>query len=169
MIQTIVSDFSRVLLFPIDPEYRGGLNALHAKLSASGEYNVWEHFRLNQELLALYAELGRGMPIYLFSSEYIQEDPMIWSALDGIFRDTFSAARLDLKKDDPAAYASIAASVGVEPRSVLYIDDQQMHVDAAARVGMATIRFMSNGQAMRDIRHCLESVGGGDWGGALRH
>ncbi len=73
MIKAVVTDFSRVLLFPIDDSYIGGLNALNNKLLAENpQYSFWEYFRVNKELLDYYRELNSQVPVFVFTTETIQ-------------------------------------------------------------------------------------------------
>ena len=156
MIKAFVSDFSRVLLSPKDDHYIGGLNALHKKLSASGDYDFWSYFRLNQDLLIFYKTLGERLDVYIFTSELIQEHPVLQPELVGVFRDIFSAIRLGLKKIDPQAYFVIAKKVGLPPEEILYIDDKQENLEAAKEAGMAVILFESNSQAKEAITQALK-------------
>ena len=52
MIKAILSDFARVILFPKDENYKSRLDILEKKLKRNlGNYNVFDYFRLNQEIL----------------------------------------------------------------------------------------------------------------------
>lgn len=158
MIKAVISDFSRVLLSPIDAGYAGGLNALQRELTAKGSYNFWEHFRLNQDLLAFYRDLRAQIGVYMFTSEYIQEHPELQPHLDGVFQRVFSGARLGLKKTDIASYTEIARSIGLLPQQILYVDDNEANCDAARSAGMVVVRFESNDQAIERIREALRSA-----------
>jgi len=107
MIKALVSDFSRVLLSPVDDNYTGGLNDLHKELSARGTYDFWAYFRVNQDLLTFFQTIGEQVDVYMFTTEYIQEHPDLQPKLAGIFKNIFSGAHLDLKKSDPHAYKTI--------------------------------------------------------------
>ncbi|MDP2630892.1 MAG: HAD-IA family hydrolase [Candidatus Uhrbacteria bacterium] len=152
MIKAVVTDFSQVILLPIDSSYTGGLNALHKKLSECGDYDFWSHFQLNKELLSFYAILSKAIDVYVFTAEYIQEHPALEADLKGVFKAVFSGARLGLLKTDPEAYAILATTIGRLPEEILYIDDRQENIDAARQAGMEGIRFESNGQAICDLR-----------------
>lgn len=157
MIKAFVSDFSRVLLSPKDDNYTEGLNALHKKLSAGGDYNFWSHFRLNQDLIAFYKTIGEHMNIYMFTTEYIQEHTALEPELAGVFKKVFSGARLGLKKDSPNTYRVIAEKIGLKPDEVLYIDDKQENLNAAKEAGMVVLHYESNAQAMKDITDTLKN------------
>ena len=152
MIKAFLSDFSRVLLSPKDDTYSEGLNALHKKLSAGGAYDFWAYFKLNQDLLGYYKNLGERIPVYMFTTEHIQEHPSLQPELAGVFRQTFSGARLGLDKTEPQSYSFIAKEIGFQPEEILYIDDKQANLDAAHKAGMAVIHFENNNQAMEDIQ-----------------
>ena len=157
MIKAIVSDFSRTLLSPTDETYTGGLNALHESLKDRADYDIWEHYLLNQDLLAFYKTIGSRVDVYMFTTKYIQEWPPLKEKLDGVFKEVFSGARLDLKKDDPQSYKVIAQKVGLEPNEILYIDDKQANLDAAKEAGMVIIRFESEQQAIKDIEKTMKN------------
>ncbi len=158
MIKALVSDFSRVLLLPIDAKHVGGLNALHKKLSAQGNYDFWTNFRLNDALLAFYKTLSARIDIYIFTAEYIQEYPALEPKLKGVFKNIFSAARLGVKKDDPQAYKAITTKIGLKPKEILYMDDSQTNCNAAKQAGMAVIHYQSNDQAKNEISEIIVST-----------
>lgn len=157
MIKAFVSDFSRVLLSPKDDSYTEGLNALHKKLSAGGDYDFWSYFRLNQDLLAFYKTIGEHIDVYMFTTEYIQEHPALQSELSSVFKKVFSGARLGLKKVDAQSYRFIAKEVGLNPKEILYIDDKQANLDAAKEAGMVVVRYESNAQATKDLTDALKN------------
>lgn len=157
MIKALVTDFSRVLIFPADDAYVGGLNALQKELTAKGSYMFWDYFRLNQDLFTFYKELRAQIGVYMFMSEHIQEHPALRSHRDGVFQRVFSGARLGLKKTDIASYTEIARSIGLPPGQILYVDDSEANCGAARSAGMIVVRFESNSQAMEAIRRALQT------------
>ena len=157
MIKAFVSDFSRVLLLPQDDSYTEGLNALHKKLSAGGDYDFWSYFRLNQDLLDFYKTIAKHIDMYMFTTEYIQEHPALQSKLSGIFKKVFSGARVGLKKIEVQSYYSIAKEIGLKPEEILYIDDKQANLDAAKEAGMVVIRYEANDQTKKDITKALKN------------
>lgn len=148
MIKAILSDFSRVLLLPFDESYGGGLNALHKELLTGGDYDFWQHFKINEELLALYQEYQRRIEVAILTEGYIQEYPPVKERLAGIFNHVFSAADLGLKKDDPQIYTLVVEKLGITPDQIIYIDDKQKNIDAASRIGMNVHLFRANKEAI---------------------
>ncbi len=120
MIKSVVTDFSKVLLFAKDPNYSGGLNALNNKLlSEDPNYSFGDYFTLNDELLEYYSRLNSKVPVYVFTSETIQDHPAIKTKIKNAFSGVMSAKKLHLSKSDSDAYQSIADQVHCLPGEVL--------------------------------------------------
>ncbi len=145
MIEVVVSDLSRVLLLPKDPNYRGSLNSLNNKLLANNtDYDFWEYFKLNQELLDYYKILGQRMPVFIFTSETIQEHPSLKPILEATFSGIFSAQTLGTDKTQPTAYKQVINQINCEPGNVIYVDDTAENIVAAAQIGLKTVLYASS-------------------------
>lgn len=155
MIKALISDFSRVLLFPVDSDYAGGLNKLHRKISKKSNYNFWLYFRLNRELLEYYQSLKGDVLLYVFTSEHIQNDPAVRPELKRVFHKVFSATRLGLKKTDPRSYTLIATKLGMKPKEIIYVDDKSANIDAAKEAGMKTALYTGNASLKQTITDIL--------------
>src|SRR3989344_4961344 len=93
MIKTIISDFSRVIFFAKDNSYQGSLNGLYQRSFKKENYNIFDYFKINTELLDFYASLKNSCSIYIFTSELIQEDPQFEPYLQPVFNGIYSAAK----------------------------------------------------------------------------
>lgn len=151
MIKAIISDLSRVLLFPVDEKYNGKLNALHKKLLQSGDYDFWKYFKINEELLEFYQKISLKIDFYMFTSGTIQEYPPLKEKLDPIFKTVFSATRLGVKKDDPEAYRKLADIIQVEVNEILVVDDDQKIIECIKKTGMITFQYENNEDLIRYI------------------
>lgn len=152
MIKYIISDFSKVLLFPKDENYSGKLNDLHKKNLESGDYNFWEQFELDQKLFDYYKELSNNYDLFIFTSEYIQDYPPVRKILDTLFRKIFIALEMDVKKDDPLAYQKLSELLDCSPEEVIYIDDSKTNVDAANEAGMKAILHKTTDQTITEVK-----------------
>jgi putative hydrolase of the HAD superfamily len=56
-----------------------------------------------------------------------------------------------MMKPDPRFYAIVCERLGVAPEQTLFLDDRQMCVDGARRVGMTAVRYVDNAQAMAEL------------------
>lgn len=141
MIKAIVSDFSRVLLFPKDKNYLDSLNALHKELFQKPGYNALDHFELNVELLNFYKSLKDKTPIYIFTSDSIQDTIEFQPYLQPVFKDILSAKKMNTDKKSSAAYELVATHLNLNPDEILYIDDSAENILAAKIAGLNTLLY----------------------------
>lgn len=155
-IKAIVSDFSRVILFPKDTTYGGSLNELHQKLSKNLGYNILDYFYLNQELLDFYKSFQDDMGVYVFTSENIQEDPNLTSYLEPAITYMYSAREMGVNKQEVEAYVKMAGNLGYKPEEVLYIDDSAENIKIVANAGMKVIQYTGNQDLFSKIEKELQ-------------
>jgi FMN phosphatase YigB (HAD superfamily) len=144
MIKALMTDFSRVLLFPKDKSYSGSLNGLHRDLSSQANYKLLDSFELNTELLEYYKSLAAKLELYVFTSESIQDSPELQPFIKSVFKETFSAMKMEVDKKDENAYKKLVATVNLDPAEIVYIDDSEVNVEAAKKAGLQTILFKDN-------------------------
>lgn len=143
MMKAVITDFSRVLLFPKDDSFHSGLNALNNQLlDANPDYDFWRYFKINNELLNYYKSLD--IPVYIFTSETIQDHPAVKILIKGTFKDVFSAKKLGLNKKEASSYKHLAKLLGHKPSEIIYIDDNHDNFTAAKKAGCKAILFKSN-------------------------
>ncbi|MBP7966974.1 HAD-IA family hydrolase [Candidatus Woesebacteria bacterium] len=155
MITTIISDFSRVLLFPTDKTYTGSLNDLHKKLTKeNGEtYDFFKYFTVNEELFAALKNLSGQYPVYIFTTDTIQERPEIRNMLDIVVSDIFVANNHNIKKNEEEAYHFIASRLQKLPQTFIYIDDVEQNTQAAVKAGMKAIHYQDNKQLFIELQN----------------
>lgn len=143
MYTTILSDFSRVIIKPKDRNYTGGLNPVHRNLTEKlgQNYNPFEYFELNENLLNFYSSLKEEYSVNLFTTDIIQNHPSIRPRLESIFENIFAANDYGLNKKDPTAYSFIADKLGKRPKEIIYIDDQGENVTASQEAGMMALHY----------------------------
>lgn len=144
MIKALVTDFSRVLLFPKNKSYSGSLNSLHRDLSTQPNYKLLDTFELNLELLEYYKSLAERFDLYVFTSEGIQDSPELQPFTKPVFKEIFSAMNMGVDKKDKNAYRALCAALGLESPEIIYIDDSKTNIDAAKEAGLQTILFKDN-------------------------
>lgn len=145
MITTILSDFSRVILFPKDKKYKGTLNGLNKELeNRKITYDFFDYFEFNEDILNLYKQLKNKYSINMFTTGTVQNAKEVKQKLDNIFDSIFSAEEYGLKKDNPDSYIFIANKLGKSVNQILYIDDQLKNIKAAKYAGMATLFYLYN-------------------------
>ncbi|HLD19576.1 MAG TPA: HAD-IA family hydrolase [Candidatus Nanoarchaeia archaeon] len=151
MITTLVFDFSRVILFPKDENYKGKLNPLHKRLSQAAGYNLLDHFELNEPILRYVQEFKGKYGLYIFTSGSIQNAPEIRPRLEEIFDGIYSSEELGVSKKDPNGYLHFAKTIGINPGEMIFIDDTSINVEAARRAGIESICYVSLDQLKTDL------------------
>lgn len=99
-------------------------------------------FDVDPDMLALLDELARHTPLAMLSNAPLdlaaKVDDAPWA---GLFRHRFFSARLGLTKPDRRIFAQVCDLLGVRPAEVLFVDDREVNVAAAAELGMRAVRF----------------------------
>jgi putative hydrolase of the HAD superfamily len=60
-----------------------------------------------------------------------------------------------IEKPDPRIYALTCERLGVQPEEVVFLDDTEANVAAAAAYSMHAILFTDTAQAIADVQACL--------------
>jgi putative hydrolase of the HAD superfamily len=122
---------------------------------------IWfEALHANDEMLALMRELReRGYRMAILTNN-VREWEELWRSklpVDEIFELVVDSAWVGLRKPDPAIYRLTIERLddGLDPRECLFVDDNELNVEAARELGMPAVRFVSNEQAIPEIRELL--------------
>ena len=144
----MVFDFGRVLIFPKDLGYFGGLNDLHKILSESPNYKLTDHFEFNSELLEFLKQQKtlKGIEFYLYTKGTIVEDPACHEFLSGFFKQVYFANKIKFEKNDPQSYKFLSDNISFDPSEIIYVDDDRENTAAAEEAGLLTITFRNNMQ-----------------------
>ncbi len=116
------------------------------------------HLHPNDAMLAYLRELrGRGLRLAILTNNVREWMPR-WRAMvpvDELFELVVDSAFVGLRKPDPAIYRLTCERLGVAPQSCLFVDDFEVNCAAATALGMAAVRFVSNEQAIAEMRAAL--------------
>lgn len=117
-----------------------------SKLLSGGALNILREIAASDKcMLGALNNEARATNDYRFSKFGLRE----------YFRVAFSSCYLGLRKPDPAIYRRALDILGGPPERVLFIDDRQQNVDAAAAAGIKTIRF----QGEQELRNEFLELG----------
>ena len=104
------------------------------------------------ELMRTLREHGHRMAIL---TNNVREWEPLWRSklpVDEIFPVIVDSAWVGMRKPDPAIYHLTLERLGVAPEASLFIDDNELNVEAARELGMRAVHFRSNEQAIPEIR-----------------
>lgn len=106
------------------------------------------------ETVALLRRLKKkGYPLYCLSNmhfasiEHLEQNETFWD----VFRGRVISCRLNLCKPEPGIYEHLLRAFGLQARDTIFIDDVQKNLDAAAKLGIRTIRFEGAAQCEREL------------------
>jgi putative hydrolase of the HAD superfamily len=102
----------------------------------------------------LYRLKRKGHPLYCLSNmhfasiEYLEQTHTFWD----VFQGRVISCRLQLCKPEAGIYEHLLQTYALEPGKTLFIDDVQKNLDAAAKLGIRTLRFENAAQCERELR-----------------
>lgn len=151
-IKYIVTDFSKVLLFPKDKNYHGSLNGLYKEIREKEDFSFFDYFEINQELLDFLKTLIEKYELSIFTSNIIQNDKALKPILEPIFKNIISANEdIGISKKEKESYMALAKKVSANLEEILYIDDSKKNIKAASEAGLKTIQYKNNEELIKKL------------------
>jgi putative hydrolase of the HAD superfamily len=102
----------------------------------------------------LYRLKRKGYPLYCLSNmhfasiDYLESAHTFWDVFDG----RVISCRLKLCKPETEIYEHLLQMYALTPEETLFIDDVEKNLDAAAELGIGTLRFENPAQCERELR-----------------
>ena len=115
-------------------------------------FTAGQQFR--PEMSVLVHDLAvKGVRLALLTNN-VKEARSWWTG--GVFPlDAFSvvldSSEVGLRKPDPKVFLAVAYEMGCAPEHLVFFDDTEINVVAAARVGMQAVRFIDAEQCRREL------------------
>jgi len=151
-MKLIIWDFSRTLLFPKAADYIGGLNKLYDKNKVLG-FN--ELFSINRELLDFIKSLKGKVKSVIFTSGNVQKVPGIAKQLKGLFVGIENVESVGYEKTNGKSYEALCEQYKVKPKDVLFIDDQEININAARRAGLEVFQYTDNKTIIEKVKEWI--------------
>jgi FMN phosphatase YigB (HAD superfamily) len=152
MINTLLFDFSRVLLFAKDKSYKDDLNPLNTKLLAeNSNYDFMSYFELNMELLDFIETITDKFELHIFTSGLIQNNMAVKPILQRIFKSVVSAEEVGVSKKNVDGYKDVLKIINKQPNEVLFIDDSKTNIETAQVAGLEVFQFENNSELIKHI------------------
>jgi putative hydrolase of the HAD superfamily len=85
--------------------------------------------------------------MHIASIDYLEQHCTFWD----VFAGKVISCRVNLCKPEPAIYAHLLDTHGLEPRNTVFIDDVQVNLDAARQFGIRTIQFLNASQCDQEL------------------
>lgn len=149
MIKALITDVSKVILFTRDEKYTGSLNALYKERLKSPNFNFFDTFLVNTELLNFYKSLS--IEVDILTSDIIQDAPELKPYWENVITNIFSATKMGTHKSRPEAYTLVLEKLYLKPDEVIYVDDNEENIKAANTVGLQAILYKKVDKAIEEI------------------
>ena len=145
------------------------LRAIEAELGGdvhlgSFRETYFAHLHPNEPMISYMRELrGRGLRMAILTNNVRELEPH-WRAklpeLDEIFEVVVDSAFVGMRKPEPEIYELTLERLGDGLRAdeCVFVDDNDVNVEAARALGMAGVRFEDSEQARRDIEAALDGA-----------
>jgi putative hydrolase of the HAD superfamily len=131
------------------------------ELGSFGE-RYFEHLHPNEAMIALMRGLReRGYKLAICTNNVREWEPL-WRAklpVDEIFEVVVDSAFVGTRKPEPRIYEITLERLGVAAERSLLVDDIEVNCRAAEELGMNSVWFRSNDQAIAEIERALDSDG----------
>ncbi|HET6448906.1 MAG TPA: HAD family phosphatase [Conexibacter sp.] len=118
----------------------------------------FEHLHPNDELFDFMRTLReRGYRMAILTNNVREWEPLWRSMLpiDELFELVVDSGFEGVRKPDPRIYEVTLDRLDVAPEATLFVDDMELNCDAARELGMQTVVFRSNAQAIGEIERLL--------------
>lgn len=95
---------------------------------------------------------SKGVPVSALTNSLSSEtDLKARPQFAGLFDHVISSRDVGCAKPDPAIFRILVDRLGINPGSIVFVDDAVTHVDAARALGFGVVHFRSTEQAIVDL------------------
>ncbi len=120
-----------------------------------------EELRRNEPIIEKMYELkATGYRMGLLTNNVREWEP-VWRGMlpvDEIFEVIVDSAFVGMRKPDPAIYELTLERLGVTAAESVFIDDIAVNCDAARALGMESVHFVENAQALSALEKILQQT-----------
>ncbi len=113
-----------------------------------------DRFTRKEETIELLRKLGEKYLVAMLSNTNAMHYPY-WSKVLGVdmnlFKELILSFQVGLMKPDKEIFLAAAKRLKVKPEQCVFIDDVKEYVNAAKKVGMRAIHFVSASQLRKDL------------------
>ena len=117
-----------------------------------------DDFYIDQEILAYIKKIRKSFTTALLTNfpGYVHDFMKTDWIVDGAFDHMIASCDVKLVKPDPAIYTLTLARVGCLAEESVFIDDQEINVKAAVKLGINGIVYHSRSQTINDLEAILQ-------------
>jgi epoxide hydrolase-like predicted phosphatase len=130
---------------------------LNVQDSISSEFKKWQGLVANEDILALADEAKtKGLKIAILSNVIEPTYNVLQQAgYYDRFDEVIASCKEGHAKPEKEIYEIALKRFGISARESIFIDDKQLCLDPAAKMGFKTILAQNPEQIVRDLRNCF--------------
>ncbi|MEI7603518.1 MAG: HAD-IA family hydrolase [bacterium] len=144
MINAILLDIARLIVFSKSDAIVGSLNSFYQEHSKDTNFDFFNYYRVNDELLNYLERLKNKYEIFGFTKGIIHSVPEIKNKIDNIFDEIYTVNEIGFEKDLPNSYLNVCSFIQIEPEEVIFIDDIEKNLEAAKVAGLNIYKYTTN-------------------------
>ena len=120
---------------------------------------VLKDFYIDQEILAYIKKIRKSFTTVLLTNfpahvhDFLKTDWIV----DGAFDHIIASCDVKLLKPDPAIYTLTLARIGCLADESVFIDDREVNVKAAEKLGINGIVYQSQSQTINDLESIIQT------------
>ena len=117
-----------------------------------------KYYTLNKKLLEFAFRIRkRGYKIAILSDQwYLSKKALASKNLYNGFDEIIISCDVGLRKPNPEVYRLILKKLKLKSKEVIFVDNQKWNITPAKKLGMKTILFKNNKQAIQEISKLLK-------------
>ncbi len=117
-----------------------------------------KNFKFNEQLFKEALKLKkRGYKIAILSDQwYVSKQALVNSKLKKNFNLIIISCDVGVRKPNPKIYKLITKKLEISAKNCLFIDNQQWNIKPAKKLGMKTILFRNNKQAIFELENLIK-------------
>jgi epoxide hydrolase-like predicted phosphatase len=117
-----------------------------------------KHFTLNKELLKFAIEKKKqGYKIAILSDQWwVSKKVLVIKKFYHFFNPVIISCDVGMRKPNPEIYKLVLKKLHVLPKESVFIDNQKWNIVPAKKLGMKTILFRNNKQAIKELEKLLK-------------
>jgi len=119
---------------------------------------AFDDFYIDQEMLAYIKKIRKSFTTALLTNfpAHVHDSMKTDWIVDGAFDHMIASCDVKLVKPDPAIYKLTLARVGCLAEESVFIDDREINVKAAEKLGINGIVYQSRSQTINDLEAILQ-------------
>jgi len=117
-------------------------------------YAYQKYFKQNKKLYQIAFKLKeRGYKIAILSDQWqVGKEALINLEIASKFDEVVISCDVGIRKPNPKIYKLITKKLKLNPAQVIFIDNRRWNIIPAKKLGMKTILFTDNRQAIRELK-----------------